>query len=420
MRKLLISIYIISICAIKLNAGVGNKYQLLDKYGIPVVNQEFSQSTNQVGLSQNQDADAGFKVFFEVISAFKHFYYHEINDREVFEKILKGGLSNIDRYTRYLDEKGEKKFNEEMSGSFYGIGAELGQKTEKGETYLVIMSVVKNSPAEKAGLHSGDYLVEVSSTGEKEYAVEAKNLSVEETKNLIRGPQDTKVYLSVLRNGKYLEFYIVRDEINTANIEARKLTKNVGYLRFPSFEGDKLLTDFEMSVSSMQKNGMKILILDLRDNPGGLVDYAVTIDNWFNKGNSKSVVTIKGRAIAEVKKGNWLTRGKFKDIPVVVLTDEGTASASEIVTAFLKNYCDAIVIGKRTFGKGVGQTILPMKTGGVLIVTSFEYFVGDKFVNVNKVGVEPTIRVENPEKVNSEEEDAQLQRAILEAEKLVK
>ena len=413
MKKFLIGICIVGVCAINTHAG-------MDKFGNPTLDPEVLKRVSQTSFSQKQAGNSGLAVFIEVMVYVKHYYYKEINEQELIEKILQGGLPNFDRYSRYLNEKDKKIFEENMRGSFFGIGAVLGQKTEKNETYVVIMSVMEDSPAEKAGLRSGDYLVAISSNGAEKDAISAENLSVDEAKQLIRGPKDTKVYLSVTRNGKYLEITITRDEIKTAAVKAKSVARNVGYLRFSSFEGDKLMADFEMSVSSMQENGMKVLVLDLRNNPGGKLDYAVTIDNWFNKGNTKSVVTTKGRAVDETLSGNSLTRGKFKNIPVIVLTDEGTASASEIVAAFLQNYCGAIVVGAKTFGKGVGQSIIELNGGGVLLITSFKYFVGDENISVNGVGIIPTIEVKNPELVKSEADDLQLKRAIEEAEKLIK
>lgn len=413
MKKFLISLCVVSVCAINAHAG-------MDKFGNPTLDPEVLKRLSQTGFSQKQDGRSGLEIFSEAIVYIKHYYYKEINEQELFEKILQGGLPKFDRHTHYLNEKEKKIFEENMRGSFFGIGAMLGQKIEKNETYVVIMSVMEDSPAEKAGLRSGDYLVAISSNGAKKDAISVENLSVDEARQLIRGPKDTKVYLGVTRDGKYLEFIITRGEINTAAVKAKSVARNVGYLRFSSFEGDKLMDDFEMNVSSMQKNGMKVLILDLRNNPGGLVTYAVTIGNWFNKGNTKSVVVMKGKAIDETSSGNWLTRGKFKNIPVIVLTNEGTASASEIVTALLKNYCGAIVVGTKTFGKGVGQSVIELKGGGVLVITSFEYFVGDKNISVNGVGIVPTIEVKNPESVKSEADDLQLKRAIEEANKLIK
>ena len=413
MKKFLIGICIISVCAISTHAEI-------DKFGNPTLDPDVLKRVSQTSFSQKQSGHSGLAIFIEVMAYVDHYYYKEINEQELIEKILQGGLPKFDRYSHYLNEKDKKIFEEGMRGSFFGIGAMLGQKTEKNETYVVIMSVMEDSPAEKAGLRSGDYLVAISSNGAKKDAISAENLSVNEVQQLIRGPKDTKVYLGVRRDGKYLEITITRDEIKTAAVKAKSVARNVGYLRFSSFEGDKLMADFEMNVSSMQKNGMKVLILDLRNNPGGRLDYAVTIDNWFNKGNTKLVVTTNGRAVDETLSGNWLTRGKFKNIPVIVLTNEGTASASEIVAAFLKNYCGAIVVGAKTFGKGVGQSVLQLNGGGVLLITSFEYFVGDKNISVNEVGIIPTIEVKNPEAVKSKADDLQLKRAIEEAEKLIK
>ena len=192
MKKFLIGICIISVCAISTHAEI-------DKFGNPTLDPEVLKRVSQTSFSQKQAGNSGLAVFIEVMVYVKHYYYKEINEQELIEKILQGGLPNFDRYSRYLNEKDKKIFEENMRGSFFGIGAVLGQKTEKNETYVVIMTVTEDSPAEKAGLHSGDYIVTISSSGAEKDAISAENLSVEDAQQLIRGLKGTKVYLGVMR-----------------------------------------------------------------------------------------------------------------------------------------------------------------------------------------------------------------------------
>lgn len=414
MNKVLLSAYLISFHSLFSFAIE------MDYLGNPPTNLEISQvSTGKTDLLSSPRV-SGTDLFIEVYSIFYHQYYRELNDREFVEKLLKGGIPAFDKYCHYADPDLKKLEEEQQQGIFYGIGLTLGQEKFKGEIVLAAMSVMDNSPAARAGIQAGDYIVAIASDGVKKNAVSADDLSIQSAVQLIRGEKNTKVFLAVERKGEILEFVIARDEIKIEILYGKLAAPKVGYLRLREFQGEDMLDDFSLMVSSLQARGAKVLILDLRNNPGGFLYQAVEINNWFRSDDAGPIVIIKTRRNTESFVGDELNAGKFKELPVIVLVNKGSASASEIVAAYLKNYSKAIVIGTTTFGKGVGQSQFNLESGGRLIMTSFEYLVGKNFIKVHEIGVKPTIEVTNPKSVKSEADDMQLKRAIEEAEKLLK
>ena len=356
-------------------------------------------------------------LFAEVMATFMVEYYKDFDSRKFAEKVLEGGISEFDKFSRYANPKQQKNEDESMEGYFYGIGTALGQKTEEGENFIVVNSVMDGSPAMKAGIQSGDYLISISSDGDKNHAVSADDLSIDETVGLIRGKENSKVYLKIRRKDKELEFIITRKEVKVAFLEGKSLKPGIGYARLREFRGKTTPNDFVVLVSSLQVNGARVLILDLRNNPGGWLAWAVKINNLFRVNDSRlPIVILKRKTKNEVMNGDATTAGKLKNLRVILLVNYGSASASEIVAAYLKNYCNALVIGKTTFGKGVGQSVFNLVSGGKLIVTSFEYFVGEKEIKVHEIGVKPDIEVDN---IKEDKTDKQLQRAIEEAEKIL-
>lgn len=413
MNKILLSAYLISFHSLFSFAA------WMDYLGNPPANLETPQaSAEKTGLLSSPQV-SGVDLFVEVYSIFYHQYYRELNDREFVEKLLKGGIPAFDKYCHYADPDLKKIEEEQQQGSFYGIGLTLGQEKFKGEVVLAAMSVMDNSPAARAGIQAGDYIIAIASDGIKENAILTDDLSIQNATQLIRGEKNTKVFLAVERKGEILEFVIARDEIKIEVFEGKLAAPKVGYLRLREFYGADMLDNFSLMVSSLQARGAKVLILDIRNNPGGFLYQAIAINNWFRVDNGP-IITVKTRRETRVFTGNDQGAGRFKKLPVIVLVNKGSASASEIVAAYLKNYSKAIVIGTTTFGKGVGQSQFNLENGGKLVMTSFEYLVGENLIKVNEIGVKPTIEVTNPKSIKSEADDLQLKRAIEEANKLIK
>ena len=360
------------------------------------------------------------------------YYRQDINARAFAEDLFIGKSSSDDPHSQYFPPVQRQALENEMRGIIYGIGVLIERKTVRNKksvkNFLSVKEVVKNSPAEKAGLQSGDYVIAVASDGVKGHLIFLDGKSYERVIYLIRGEKDTPVYIRILRRGKKLDFIIVRGEIKQELVFGKFVRPGVGYVYLAEFFGDDTLDNFSVLVSSMQKNGMKALILDLRDNPGGSLDYAIKISKWFQEPeNNGPVVFFKSRGYIFIDIRTQisnivfsLSQGKFHDIPLVVIVNGNSASASEIVSVFLKNYCGVPVIGEKTYGKGTVQNVISLSNGGILKITIAEYLVGERKIQVNKIGVNPTIEIKNPNKVRNEKEDAQFQRAIKEAEMLIK
>lgn len=369
------------------------------------------------------DKNSGLFLLAETLAIFEKYYYKEVDERVLAEKILEGGLPAFDKFCHYANPEQQKLEQESATGHFSGIGAHMDQELVNKEPVLNIMSVLSGGPAEKAGLQSGDLVLAIAKNGVKKDAVSTDKLSINDSVKMIRGEKGTPVYLLIERDGKALEFTIMRDDIKEVIVSGKMISPGVAYVKLNAFHGDEMLSDFSALVSSMQARGAKVLIFDMRNNPGGFVNQAVTISGWWKKGFSgppgNTIITMQYRNHKETLR--QFGPGKFENLPVVILVNKGSASASEMTTAYLKNYAGAIVIGTTTYGKGVGQSVIDnMRSGGRIAITSFEYFVGPKDVKVHEVGVIPTIEIKQDKPAKTEKEDAQLQRAILEAEKLVK
>lgn len=400
-------------------------YADMDRHGNPALynvgDQRIESQPIKVGQMSNKvDEKSGLYLIAETLDIFKRHYYKEVDERVLSEKILEGGLPAFDKFCHYANPEQQKLEQEAATGHFSGIGAQMDQELVNKEPVLNIMSVLSDGPAEKAGLKSGDLVLAIAKNGIKSDAVSTDKLSINDAVKLIRGKKGTAVYLLIERDGKVLDFTITRDDIKAVIVSGKIISPGVAYVKLNAFLGDDMLEDFSTLVSSMQARGAKVLIFDMRNNPGGFVHQAVTISGWWKKGFSMgTIITMQYRNHKEVHR--QFGPGKFENLPVVILVNKGSASASEMTTAYLKNYAGAIVIGTTTYGKGVGQSVLDnMTSGGRLAITSFEYFVGPNNVKVHEVGVVPTIEIKQDKPAKTEKDDAQLQRAILEAEKLVK
>ena len=364
-----------------------------------------------------------FNVLAEVFALIESEYYKEVNMGECLQKILQGGVSNCtDHYSFYLDKEQTRLEDEERTGHFSGIGGRLGEKEYNGDKHIAVISVIKNSPAEKAGLRPGDFIVAVSSDGDKKHAADIGKMAIPEVVKLIRGEKGTPVFLKIFRGKELLEFNLVRDDIKLEIVSLKLLKSEVGYVKINEFSGKDFKGDFVAAASLLRARGVKVLLLDLRDNPGGALDYAIYVSELFRKNPDGDVVYKRPRnnEIVDVGGYSYLYSGKFKDLKVVILTNDGSASASEIVTAYLKNYCGAKVVGKNTYGKGIVQTLFPLKGGRRLHLTVAEYLVGPKLIPVHGIGIKPDFEVDNPAKVEKEEDDLQLKKAMEVAEEMLK
>ena len=332
------------------------------------------------------------------------YYLGEIDEEELKEGAISGYIKGLgDEYTEYISKEDMEDYMADTVGNFVGVGIYMVQDTEANK--IMVLSPIKGSPAEKAGIQPGDYIISVdgvSYTGEQ----------MTEASNNIKGEEGSKVKIQILRDNETLDFELTRENIKVNPVEGEVLEKNIGYIAFSSFD-DGTAEEFKNKFQELEKQGIKSLIIDLRNNGGGIVDEALSIANYIL--DKDSVI------LYEVDKNNNETVEKTTDdpiinIPIVVLTNGNTASSSEILAGALKDHKKATIVGEKTYGKGVIQQLLTLPDGSGLKITSEKYLTPNR-TEINKIGIEPDEKVELPESVTSvlnveRNEDTQLQKAI--------
>lgn len=313
---------------------------------------------------------------------------------------LKSGMARAtgDSYTEYLNAEAAEEFDADLSGTFSGIGAELG----KEENTVVIVAPIDGYPAQEAGLRPKDVIVEID--GETAY-----DISVTEAVKRIRGPEGTKVKLKVIRDGsRELNFEITRAQISIPSVESEILEGNIGYLKISRFSEDTSQLAHQAATEFKQKN-VSGVVLDLRSNPGGLLDTSVNISSlWLPKG--KTVLEEKrGDVVVKTLKSNG--NSILEGVPTVVLINEGSASASEITAGALRDHDAATLVGQKSFGKGSVQSLERLTGGGVLKVTIARWFTPNG-KNIDKEGIEPDHVVDLTEEDFDADRDPQKDEAV--------
>lgn len=338
-----------------------------------------------------------------------YLWQDEINEDDLLEGAIKGYVEGLgDKYTEYIPADEMKEYTEEITGSFVGVGIYMiaDEKTDS----IIVYYPIPESPAEKAGLKAGDKIISVDGV---EYTYEDFDTIADK----IKGEEGTKVTLVIERDGKQKTFEITRQKINTNPITTKMLDNNIGYLNLPSFDYGTA-ENFKEKVEDLQKQGAKSLIIDLRNDGGGIVDEATEIADYILEKDKTIMTTID-------KDGNEEeTKSKEKpifDLPIVILVNENTASAAEILSVALQENDKATIIGTTTYGKGVIQTLYTLSNGSGLKITTAEYYTPNHNA-INKIGVKPNIEVELPDSVTNiysvkEEDDTQLKKAIEELSK---
>ena len=321
-------------------------------------------------------------LFGEVLEKINKEYVDEINQSESMDSAIDGLLQSLDPYSSYMSPEVFNEMQTETSGEFGGLGIEVTM--ESG--VVKVISPIDDTPASKAGIRAGDYIVKIDNT-----QVQGKSLT--EAVDLMRGPVGSGIELTVRRRGerKALIFYIVREVIEIKSVKADLLEKNIGYIRLTSFN-ENSGNQIEKEIKKLEKNKeLKAYILDLRNNPGGLLSQAITISDFFL--DDGEIVSTKSRKASEnrkwfAKKGD-LTNGKT----LIVLINYGSASASEIVAGALKDHKRAILIGENSFGKGSVQSIIPLKNKGAIRLTVAKYYLPSG-KSISEVGVSPDIEID--------------------------
>tara|TARA_B100000963_G_scaffold272085_1_gene240281 strand:+ start:1248 stop:2384 length:1137 start_codon:yes stop_codon:yes gene_type:complete len=363
---------------------------VLNLFSFPLVN------------SSEQNIYEKIDLFGEVLEKINKEYVDEINQSESMDSAINGLLQSLDPYSAYMSPEIFNEMQTETSGKFGGLGIEVSM--ESG--VVKVISPIDDTPAAKAGIKAGDYIVKIN-----EVQVQGKSLS--EAVDLMRGPVGSAIELTIRRRGerKALTFKIVREIIQIQSVKADLLEKNIGYIRLTSFN-ENSDTQVEKQIKELEKNkNVKGYILDLRNNPGGLLSQAIKISDFFL--DNGEIVSTKSRKASEnrkwfAKKGD-LTNGKL----LIVLINYGSASASEIVAGALKDHKRAILLGENSFGKGSVQSIIPLKNDGAIRLTIAKYYLPSG-KSISEVGVSPDIEIaeETDEFRIKTETDNQLNYAI--------
>ena len=343
-------------------------------------------------------------LFGEVIENIKKDYVEDIDQAEIMDSAINGVLQSLDPYSAYMSPELFKEMQTDTRGEFGGLGIEIGM--EAG--VVKVIAPIDDTPAEKAGIKAGDYIVKIGSE-----QVQGKSLM--EAVKLMRGPVGTSIKLTVRRKNikKPLEFNITRKiiEIQSVSSEIISKKKNIGYVRLKSFN-ENSDNQFLKSIRKFEKNKKVIgYVIDLRNNPGGLLTQAINITDFFL--NDGEIVSTKGRKVSETRKFFAKKGDETQGKPIVVLINNGSASASEIFAGALKDHKRAIILGENSYGKGSVQSIIPLRNGGGMRLTISKYYLPSG-KSISEVGVTPDIFVEEigeDFKINSEK-DNQLNYAI--------
>ncbi|MCI8485783.1 MAG: S41 family peptidase [Clostridia bacterium] len=331
-------------------------------------------------------------------------YIGEIDEEELKESAIKGYIAGLnDPYTEYFTKEEMQEFTEETEGEYVGIG--IYTTTDTKQNAIVVLRTIGDSPASKAGLLTGDIITKVD---DQVFTGEQLNEAVKKMK----GISGTNVKITVLRNDKEMEFDIKRENIKISHVSSNVLNDKIGYIKISSFEGG-CSEEFLDKYKEIEKQNIKSLIIDLRFNGGGIVDEALNIAELMVPKDKVLLITKDKTEEEDIVKAK---KDASINMPVVVLVNEYSASASEILAGILKEDINAILVGNTTYGKGVIQTVYPLKDGSGLKITTDEYYTPNHN-KINKVGIEPTLKVEIPEELKQItnlplEQDIQLQKAI--------
>ncbi len=351
--------------------------------------------------SSSKDIAGTLQKYKEIIDKY---YLGDVDEEKLKEGAIKGYIEGLgDPYTEYISADEMEDYLSDTMGNFVGIGIYMVKNTEKGK--IQVLAPIKGSPAEKAGIQAGDLILTVDGV---DYSADEMTIA----SNKIKGEEGTTVTIEVLRGTETKKYELKREKVKVNQVEGKVLSNNIGYINFTSFD-ETTADDFKAKFEELNKQGIKSLIIDLRNNGGGIVDQALQIADYV--ADKDSVL------LYEVDKNNKETVKKAKtdpiiNMPIMILTNENTASASEILAGALKDLGKAKTVGTTTYGKGVIQQILKLSDGSGLKVTIEEYQTPNRN-KIHKIGIAPDEEVKLPDSVTNvlnvtESEDTQLQKAI--------
>ena len=336
----------------------------------------------QKSFSENEDIYDKIDIFGEVLEKINKEYVDDVDPSKSMDAAINGLLQSLDPYSAYMTPESFKSMQTETSGEFGGLGIEVGM--EAG--VVKVISPIDDTPASKAGLKAGDYIVKIEGT-----QVQGKTLT--EAVELMRGPVGSSLEITVRRKGKKkaIIFNITREIIKVQSVKSKILNDSVGYIRLTSFN-ENSSQQIKKVISKFNKNkNLNSFILDLRNNPGGLLSQAIKISDFFLENGE--IVSTKSRRASENRK--WFAKkGDLIDgKSMIVLINYGSASASEIVAGALKDHKRAIIIGENSYGKGSVQSIIPLKNKGAIRLTISKYYLPSG-KSISEIGITPDIEVE--------------------------
>ena len=355
-------------------------------------------------ISNSNNDDELTKTLKGIEEIIDKYYLKDVDEQKAIDGAIQGYIEALgDEYTEYIPADEMKEYTQDIMGNFEGIGIYMIQNTE--ENTIEVLSPIKDSPAEKAGILAGDIIVGVD-------GVNYTGDEIDTVANNIKGEEGTTVKIEIKRGEENLTFDIERAKVITNPVLSEKLENNIGYLQITSFD-EGTAEDFENKFNSLKDQGITSLIIDLRNNGGGIVEEALQIIDYIVPKGQEILITVDKDQKEEIEKSK---DDVLIDMPIVVLVNEYSASASEIVAGALKDLNEATLVGKTTYGKGVIQQLLSLSNGAGLKVTVEEYYTPNR-TKIDGVGIKPNEEVNLPETVTSplivtREQDTQLQKAI--------
>ena len=397
-RKHILTILVVVIVTVFLSLSIGNMFLAAIGQKVFLSNEEYGQMREMYEKYAKQE---------RVMQMAERDFLYEADEQVMLEGALKGTLKALDDpYTQFLTKEEFESLMQDTEGSYEGIGVYI---TASDDNKIMIVSPIEDTPAEKAGLKTGDKIIRINSI---EYSADQINAAVK----VMKGEPGTSVTLTIQRESAdgiqdVSDVVVNREKIKIKTIKPAMLGDDIGYIRITTFDM-QTANDFETAYAALKKKGIKGLVIDLRFNPGGMINATVAITDIFT---GEGIVTYTKTKSGEIE--YFKSDEKMDDIPIVVLINEGSASASEIMAGAMRDTKRAVLVGKKTFGKGIVQKVQKFGNEGEGIkMTVSEYFTPSG-VNIHGIGIEPDITIDLPEDAlgyghEFYETDTQLQKAV--------